>query len=125
MNNFHWGRGFGLGVALWLIMFTLVSILVGFGVAELAWMQVIAAVIAGVLAYFLALYAQPHTTGQAFGYGLLWVVVGLVLDLIVTARFNNQVFYAWQYWLGYAMVLIAPWLESASRQSGGAVLSGQ
>ena len=57
--NFSWTKALGFGALIWLIMFALVSAMVGFKIYDSTWMQIIAALVAGVLAYLFALAAQP------------------------------------------------------------------
>ncbi len=107
----NWKKAIGFGVLLWIIMFVVVSVLVGFDVYKYLWVQVVAAIIAGVVSLVLAGYVKPHKAGLALGYGLTWVIVGIILDLIITTRFDPTVFSSWILWLGYALVLLAPLLK--------------
>lgn len=105
----NWKKGIGYGALLWLIMFALVSVLLN-SYYLYAWMPIIIAIIAGVISFILAKYIKPINTKMALSYGLLWVIVGLVLDFFVTKQFNPDIFNAWSLWLGYISVLLAPLL---------------
>lgn len=113
MNNFSWSKGFGFGIIMWAILFAVGTILVLFGVSlSVGWMIALAAA-AGILSYSFAIGAQSENSGQAFGYGFLWATIGIVLDLIITRQFSaaNGIFGNWAYWVGYALALLAPWVE--------------
>lgn len=101
----------GFGALLWVLMFVIVSAFIGFKVPESMWLNIGYAVISGVISFILAGYAKPKSLGMALGYGASWVVVGVILDAIVTMRFNSEIFMAWELWLGYGLVLLAPLLR--------------
>lgn len=111
MNNFSWSKAFGFGVLIWAVMFILASILVAFGVSiGIGWSLVLAIVMA-VLSYSFAVNANAGNSGQALGYGLLWAAIGIVLDLVISRQFQSNIFGMWTYWVGYALILFAPWVE--------------
>ncbi|MBU6447410.1 hypothetical protein KGQ24_01025 [Patescibacteria group bacterium] len=118
MNKFNWLKGISFGILIWLAAFVIGAILVAMGAVLNVWWMLVLAVIAGALSYIFAGNANPRTTGQAFGYGITWAVIGLVLDLAVTYRFSGTTVIAgmWTYWLGYALVLMAPWLNVGAGQ---------
>lgn len=116
MNIFSWSKAFGFGALIWLIMFAIVSALVGFDVTMTSiWWALLVAVIAGFASYIFAGYSNMESSGQAFGYGIIWVIIGLVLDFIVTKQFEPNIFSSWVYWGGYALVLLAPWFRLEAR----------
>ena len=51
-------------------------------------------------------------------YGAVWVAIGIILDAIITVRFQAEIFGVWQYYAGYALVLLAPWFEYEFQGSG-------
>jgi len=105
----NWKKAIGFGILLWLIMFAFVSAFLSF--YDLLWMKIITAIVAGVISFVLAHYAKPANAGQALGYGLSWVVVGVIFDFLVTMRFN-AVFYTDMFlWLGYFLAFLAPLLR--------------
>jgi hypothetical protein len=119
MNNFSWAKAFGYGIAIWMIMFIVAAILaVGFGVTLGAGMWVSLAVLAGIISYLFATGTEAATSGQALGYGFAWAVIGIVLDVIISYRFQSNIFGLWEYYLGYALVVSAPWFEYEMQGSG-------
>lgn len=111
MNTFSWSKGLGYGAALWVIMFVAAAILVALGITiGIGWALGLAALMA-VLSYVFAVNTDSENSGQALGYGFVWAAVGIVLDLLITRQFQSNVFGMWSYWVGYAMVLLAPWAE--------------
>ena len=107
----NWKKAIGFGVLLWVLMFVIVSIFIAFGIYDFLWMMIVTAVIAGLISFILAGFVKPRNVGLALGYGLAWVVVGVILDLIVTMRFNPTIFASWTLWLGYVLILLAPLLR--------------
>jgi len=92
-------------------MFVIISIFIAFDIYKFVWMEVITPIIAGIVSLVLAGKIKPSKVAAALGYGLSWVVIGLILDAIVTLRFNPAVFTFWSLWLGYLLVLLAPVLR--------------
>lgn len=107
----NWKRAITFGILLWILMFVIVSVFVGFKIYDFIITQVIAAVIAGVISFVLAGRVRPKSVGAALGYGFCWVLVGVILDAIVTMRFNPAIFSTRSLWLGYALVFLAPLLR--------------
>lgn len=107
----NWKKAIGFGLVLWILMFVIVSIFIAFDIHRFTWIQVITAVISGLISFILAGYAKPNKVSMALAYGGSWVVVGLILDAIVTMKFNPAIFSSWSLWLGYLLVLIAPLLK--------------
>ncbi len=118
MHNFSWAKAIGFGVLLWAILFVVAAIMAGLGVAVTAWSVFVLAIIAGGLAFSFTVGARPANSAQAFGYGFVWMAAGLVLDLIITQQLRSAIFGFWSYWLGYVLVLVAPWLEHELENTG-------
>lgn len=100
-------KALGLGLLLWIIMFAVASAFVAFKFSNslMTWAIII---VEAVVALLLAGWAKPATAGKALGYGLTWVVVGLILDYLITKHFAPGVFSTWGYWVAYLLVLIMP-----------------
>lgn len=106
----NWKKAIGFGFLLWVLMFVIVSIFIGFKIYDFVWMEVITAVISGIISFILARYVKPAKAAAALAYGVTWVIIGVILDAIVTTRFNPAIFASWSLWLGYVLVLLAPLL---------------
>ena len=108
----NWKRGIGFAVLLWVIMFVLVSILIAFkwydGTGLMPW---IVAVLGGAGALILAGYLRPANAGAAIGYGITFVIISVLLDWLVTTRFNAEIFRSVPLWVSYALGLLAPLLR--------------
>lgn len=106
----NWTKAIGFGVLIWLIMFAVVSVISDWYQGN-TWVKIVVILLAGAIAFFLAGYVKPSSAGLAIGYGLVWVVVGLALDYLITKRFNSEIFSLWSVWTGYALILLAPLLK--------------
>jgi hypothetical protein len=107
----NWKKALGFGVLLWVLMFVIVSALIGFKIQEFLWVEIGISIISGVVSFILAGYVKPRSSGLALAYGVSWLVVGVILDAIVTMRFNPAIFTSWMLWLGYGLVVLAPLLR--------------
>lgn len=91
-----------------MLMFVIVSAMVGFDLYDNVWGKGAAVVIVGVLSYLLARRLAPFDMQTGLFYGAVWVVVGLILDAVVTVRFNPGIFATRALWIGYLLVILAP-----------------
>ncbi len=107
----NWKKAIGFGALIWVLMFVIVSIFIGFKIYDYLWIEILIAVIGGIISFILAGYVKPKSYGIALAYGASWVVIGILLDIIVTMRFNSAIFLSWTLWLGYGLGLIAPLLR--------------
>lgn len=106
-----WKKTIGFGALLWAIMFALVSFFMAYKLYPGEGMDIILAIIAGVLSFLLAGYAKPSNINNGLALGLSWVVVGLVLDALITTKFEPALFGNWIYWLSALLILLAPTLR--------------
>ncbi len=118
MNNFSIAKGFGYGALIWGIMFIAISILVGYHFSMGTGWSLALAALSGVLSYVFALATKASNGMQALEYGVFWAVVGILLDLLISYQFQHGIFATWSYWLSYALVIGAPWLEYEIQGTG-------
>jgi hypothetical protein len=110
-------KGIGRGVVIWVVMFAIASALAGYNAMNSSWSQVILILASAILAFLFSGFVRPKDVLQGFEYGFTWVVVGVILDLLITLRFSPNVMLSWQYWLGYALVLVIPILRSVIKKT--------
>lgn len=102
---------FGYGAVIWGVAFIVVSAFIGFEVTSEVIVQGVTTLAVAIAAYLLARSLNISNRKEMLKYGFSWVVVGLILDLIVTTRFTGwQFFSAFYVWLGYALILLVPLL---------------
>lgn len=100
-------KTFTLAVLWWLIMFGAVYLVLQW-YNQFSWMKFDVAVFAGIMAYLLSAYTPIYGYSNALLFGMIFVAVGIILDILVTYNFNQEIFTYWQLWLGYAFALFAP-----------------
>lgn len=120
--TFNWTKAFGFGFLIWAIMFILAWVTIAGGIFGSVWTQIVLAAIAGLLTYFLAAEANASDLGPAFGYGAMFVVVGMVLDAIISQQLVSGLYGLWTYYLTYALILFAPSVELGLRGSPSATV---
>lgn len=118
MNQFSWTKAFGIGILLWAIIFLAAIFLVSLKISLTNGSMLILAIIAGILAFTFSIGANPNNSGQALSYGLIWALIGIALDLLVSRRFDAGITKLWSYWVGYALVLLSPWFEYETKGIG-------
>lgn len=100
----------GFGILIWLIMFAVVSTVLPW-YSRFLWMQILVAIVAGIVSYILAGNIHISSIKAALGTSIIWIFIGLILDTLITMRFKSEIFYSWQLWLGYLLMAIAPFLR--------------
>ncbi len=74
-------------------------------------MKVVIIILSGLLSFVAAKYVRPKKVSEALAYGLSWVVIGVILDLLVTRQFKADIFTSKALWVGYLLILLAPLLR--------------
>lgn len=116
-----WKKTIGFGLMLWALMFVVVSVFIAFNIFDNSIAKVIIAVIAGAISYSLAKKLKPADIKTALTNSAIWVIVGVILDALISTRFNAMIFQSKGLWLGYLLVLLAPIL--VVKKKGGAPTS--
>ncbi len=111
MNTFNWSKALGFGVLVWAIMASLLWILASFASLDPVWAHGIVAVVGGIAAYFLGRNTRPEHLDQGLGYGFTWAAIVILLDFAIIQWFDAHIFNAWQQWMSYALVFVAPLLQ--------------
>lgn len=104
-------KAIGFGVLIWILMFVVVSIFIGFNIYDKAIVKILTAIIGGIIVFIIAGKVKLETKNIALSYGIMWVLTGIILDAIITMRFNSKIFSDWSLWLGYVLVLLVPLLR--------------
>jgi|SRR3989344_2912818 len=113
----NWQKAIGYGLLWWVLVFAAISVLVAFGLYAGPGGEIAGLVIAVLIAGALASRLQPADLKTGLTYGAAWVVVGLVLDAVITTRFDPGIFSAPTLWVGYVLVLFTPAAVAQFRQS--------
>lgn len=101
-------KGVGYGLAIWVIMFVLISALIAFNMNDFKIIHYLAALVAPVLSYYFVGLIKPKNNSIAISYGALFVLTGLILDYLITMRFNATIFTSKTLWISYLLVLVVP-----------------
>jgi hypothetical protein len=107
-----WKKALGYGVLIWIVMFVVVSIFVGYGMVASgggsATFSILMIVLALILTYVAARMVAPMNSGKAMQYGLTFAVVGIVLDFLISQRFAPGMFSSVYYWISYILMVFVP-----------------
>ncbi len=119
MNKFNLAKGVGYGILIWGIMSAVLWVLSSFQSINPLWAHGIVAAIGAISSYLFAINAKADNGLYAILYGLVWAAVVILLDLVIAQWFDSHLFVTWQYWLGAALVFLAPWVETETDQQLG------
>ena len=103
-------KSIGFGAACWAIMTIFMFAFIGLKQGSLT-TGILSAIVGAIAAYWLAGYLKPAAMGKALVYGIIFVVVGVILDLLITEQLMPGVLKMWPVWFGYVLVLFAPLLQ--------------
>ncbi len=116
MQTFNWSKVIGYGISIWIIMFAVVWFFVGISWYDNTASDIVILLIAALLTYSFSASLRSTSASQGFGVGFVWIVIGIVLDLIISGRFLPGIFKDWYYWVGYAVILLVPALSASTRE---------
>lgn len=105
------------GLVFWMIMFVIVSIMLAFQIYHYPAAKAAILAVSGLLAYLFTRRTEPEKMMGAAFIGAVFAAIGLLLDAIITSRFDPQVFSSIYLWIGYLFVLVGA-------IAGGCVCSG-
>ncbi|KKP88791.1 MAG: hypothetical protein UR93_C0008G0020 [Berkelbacteria bacterium GW2011_GWA2_35_9] len=94
------------GAVIWATMFIVASIVVGYGFGDwtkygIMWLFSIA------FSWIIATRLKINDIKTAFYYGLIFVVLGVILDLLISVRFTGTaIFSSFDYWVGYGLTFL-------------------
>lgn len=97
-------------MAIYAVIFLFISALIGFKIDQTAlwvWIVSLGLSIAGLV--IATRHVQPASAGEGFRYGLVWLVVFIVLDLILTVPFAGWDYFSdWRSYLPYLLTILIP-----------------
>jgi len=105
-----WKKLIGYGALIWLILFGVICVFVAYkSTGSLMTYSILVVTI--VVVYVMAGFVKPDSLKKAASYGFAWVIVGLVLDYLISRKYSPEMYSMWSYWVGYLLVLIVPVLR--------------
>lgn len=107
----NYGKLLGFGVLIYGVAFIVASVFVGFEVESPALMNTVTTIAMLLAVFLLAKNLKLSSRREMLKYSLSWMVIVLLLDLFLTARFTGADFFSqWHIWLAYALILLVPLL---------------
>jgi len=99
----------GYGAIIWAVAFIVVCVFIGFKVSSEIIVQGTTTLAVIITTFLFAKSLNLSSRKEMLKYGICWVLIGLLLDVIVTARFTGwEFFYSWNIWVSYSLILIVP-----------------
>ena len=106
----NWKKGIMFGALVWAVMFIVVCILLAYKMPQNMIFSVIVTAISLLAVYFLAKNIAPKSFGQAIKYGLIFAIVGIILDFLISSKFAPNIFDSMSYWISYLLIVFVPML---------------
>lgn len=96
-------------VAIYAVIFLFISALIGAKVdAEAAWVWVVSLGISVAGLYIATKYVKPVNMQAGLKYGVVWLLVLFILDLVLTLPFAKDYFSDWRSYIPYVLTLALP-----------------
>ena len=96
--------------AIWAVIYLFICLLIGFKIDQTAnWVMVATTIISIVGLFIAARSAKAESLKKAIILGLVWALVMVVLDLVLTLPFAGAAYFrSWVTYLNYALIIIIP-----------------
>tara|TARA_B100000315_G_C14319694_1_gene470207 strand:+ start:80 stop:418 length:339 start_codon:yes stop_codon:yes gene_type:complete len=104
---------FGLGALIWISAYITASLFVAYKAVDALPAKIIIPIVIGIVAYFAGKNLKLKSIKKILPYSIGWLVIGLILDVIMTVPFTGWAIFAqWNLWVGYALILSIPLLTA-------------
>ena len=114
--KFNWKKGLGFGIIVWAVMFIVVCILLAYKMPQNMLFTVIVTAITLVAVFFFAKNIAPKNYVEALEYGVVFVIVGIILDFLISRMFAPNIFKEVSYWVSCLLVALIPLLTVKKHQ---------
>ncbi|HEY4695069.1 MAG TPA: hypothetical protein VIH52_03885 [Candidatus Nanoarchaeia archaeon] len=110
MNVKDWKKFLIPPLALYAVIFLFISALIGAKIdAEAIWVWIVNLGISIVGLYIATNYAKPENWRQGLKFGLVWLVIFFVLDLVLTVPFAGKDYFSdWKSYIPYVLTVAIP-----------------
>lgn len=115
-------KAVGLGILIWMVVYAASMLLGVYDMSGALWTQIVAVVIAAVIAYIAGMMVKASSMNAMIKYSVAWVIVTLVLDAVLASFWTMGgygIFSTWYLWVGYVLILLVPLV--AVKKGGGAM----
>jgi len=106
--KFNLKKGVLFGVLVWVVMFIVICILIAYKMPENIWATIITMVASLIAVYFCAKNLAPKSFMEALEYGVVFAIVGIILDLLISRMFAPDIFSTVSYWASYLLIILVP-----------------
>ncbi len=111
---------FGYGVVIWVVAFIVATVFVAFDIESTIIVNGTTTLITLIAVYLLARSLNISTIKEMLKYSISWIVVGLILDALITTKFTGWEFFSsWQIWISYALSVLVMLLAVKKQKSFG------
>ena len=99
----------GYGALIWAIVYLVATVFVAYKMTGTLLSQVVVLLVLAAAVFFASQKSNFVSRSDALKYALGWIIVGFILDLILTIPFTGWQFYlSWEMLLGYLLGLVVP-----------------
>jgi hypothetical protein len=97
-------------IAIYAVIFLFISALIGAKIdAQAPWVYIVSLAIAIAGLYIGTNYVKPKNMQEGLKFGVVWLVILIVLDLILTLPFTGPEFFSsWHPYVSYVLTLLIP-----------------
>lgn len=105
-------------IAIYAVIFLFISALVGAKINQNAiWVWIVSLMISIVGLYIATNYAKPKNRQEGLKVGVIWLVIFIILDLILTLPFAGSDYFSdWKSYLPYLLTVLIPIILAGKKQ---------
>lgn len=122
--RFRIGKLFGWGIVIYSVMFLIWSAFITYGFVEGFFSRIFGLIILVTIAIIAGRSLRANSWHDILPYSACWGITMIVFDIIMSVPFAGwQIFFDWNLWFGYGVVILAPMLALYPRFGGFAASS--
>jgi hypothetical protein len=107
----NWKKLLLYPLAIYGVIYLFICVLIGLKMDQHQTWVWIAGLVISIVGLFVATkYAKPKNIREGIIYGLVWLVVFFVLDLILTVPFTGWGYFGWKSYVSYGITVLIPTL---------------
>lgn len=116
----NWKTLFIPPIAIYAVIFLFISALIGAKIDQKAiWVWIVSLVISIIGLYIATNYAKPKNRQEGLKIGIIWLIIFVILDLILTLPFTGSDYFVdWRSYLPYLLTILIPTILAGKSKEG-------
>ncbi|MBU2109782.1 hypothetical protein KKB71_02430 [Patescibacteria group bacterium] len=100
----------GWGILFYVAAFVIMSVFVAFEKSDWIVAKLVTIAAIAVIAYLAGRNISASSMIDALKYSVVWAIIVAIFDFLICTRFVPDIFFQWNIWVGYALIILVPLL---------------